>query len=62
MKPQSVDSFILFNIFGRKSKISKLMISVEFVANRGRVCSTEKMNKVVVKAVIKYFCKKGRSL
>ena len=28
MKPQSVDKFILFNIFGRKNKISKLLISV----------------------------------
>ena len=24
MKPQSVDNFILFNIFGKKNKISKL--------------------------------------
>ena len=27
MKPQSVDKFILFNIFGREDKISKLLIS-----------------------------------
>ena len=33
---QSVDNFVLLNIFGSKNKISKLLISV--AANRGRVC------------------------
>ena len=27
MKPQSVDNFILYNIFGRMNKISKLLTS-----------------------------------
>ena len=35
MKLQSVDDFILFNIFGRKNKISKLMISVGIRCKQG---------------------------
>ena len=36
MKPQSADNFILFNIFGIKNKISKLLIS------GGTCCKQEK--------------------
>ena len=36
MKPQSVDSFILFNIFGRKNKILKLLISVGIRCKQGK--------------------------
>ena len=60
MKPQSVDNFILFNIFGRRNKISNLLISVE-IRCKGEGC--EKMDKVEiqVRAVTKQFCKKGMS-
>ena len=61
MKPQSVDNFILFQIFDRKNKISKLLISVGILANRGNVCKTERMDNVEASAVIKYFCKKDMS-
>ena len=54
MKPQSVDNFILFNIFGRKNTISKLMISEELRCKQGKGMLTVKVG-----AVIKYFCKKG---
>ena len=36
MKPQSVDNLILFNIFGRKNKISKLLISVGICCKQGK--------------------------
>ena len=36
MKPQLVDNFILFNIFGKKSKISKLLISVGIRCKQGK--------------------------
>ena len=60
MKPQSVDNFILFNIFGRRNKISKLLISVEFPCKRE---GCEKMDKVEIQvsAVTKQFCKTGMS-
>ena len=36
MKPQSVDNSILFNIFGGKNKISKLLISVGIHCKQGK--------------------------
>ena len=36
MKTQSVDNFILFNIFGRENKISKLSISVGIRCKQGK--------------------------
>ena len=36
MKPQSIDNFILFNIFGTKNKISKLLISVGIRCKQGK--------------------------
>ena len=36
IKPQSVDNFILFNIFGRRNKISKLLISVGIRCKHGK--------------------------
>ena len=36
MKPQSIDNFILFNIFGRKNKISKLLILVRIRCKQGK--------------------------
>ena len=64
MKPKSVDNFILFNIFGRKIKKSKLLILVGISCKQGNSMLnwTEKMDEVEVRAVIKYFCKKGMSL
>ena len=36
MKPQSIDNFILFNIFGTKNKISKLLIPVGIRCKQGK--------------------------
>ena len=46
MKSHSVDNFILFNSFGRKNKISKLLISVGIRCKQGKGVSNEKMDKV----------------
>ena len=61
MKSQSVDSFSLFNIFGRKNKISKLDFSRNLLQTEEGCVKLRKMDKVEVRAVIKYFCKKGMS-
>ena len=60
MKPQSVDNFMLFNIFGSKNKISKLLSSVGISCKQRKgVLNWE--NGQNCRAVIKYFCKKGMS-
>ena len=61
MKPQSVDNFILFNIFGRKNKTSKQLISAGICCKQGKGVLNCEMDNVEVRAVINYFCKKGMS-
>ena len=48
-------------VYGRENRIPKLLITVGNPVKRRRVCKTDKMEKVEVRVVKKYLCKKGMS-
>ena len=65
LKSQSVYKLILLKVFGRANRISRLLITVGNrckVEKLRRVCQTNKMKKVDVRALRKNLCKKGMSL